>query len=72
MTREYILRSGVAYGIGIVLANIIDAYFFQTLGGDLLHNIVVSLIGIAALTALLYHWTSPQERPSDLDDPHDK
>jgi uncharacterized membrane protein YfcA len=66
MTRKNILRSGVAYGIGMVIANIIGSYFFQTVDGDLLHSIVISIVGVAALTALLYSWTSPQEPLNDL------
>jgi len=65
MTRKYIVRSGIGQAIGFVIAILISAYVWPTSVADLVIRLMIALLGTAAITALFYRWTSPQERPPD-------
>lgn len=72
MTRRYIVRHGIAYAVGTIIANVVGAFVWPTSGTDLIIRMLIALFGTAGMTALLCHWTSPQERPPDVDEPLNK
>ncbi len=55
MTRKRIVQSGIGQAIGIIIANVIGAYFWPVSGAGLVLRIVFSLLGLGGITALLFH-----------------